>query len=370
MPIYPHLQGNSDGTHQMPDKGKGRISSRRACRLNQWRIVTSILCLGFLASSYKWLRQISHAPQDRNLVATQTRVPLSLPFSLLESHLDEMLKYRSQNGTIVLVGFTEGYKDMLLNMVCRWKELNVQNYAIVAFDLPSFLFCWERSLPCLFVWPESDSFAKTSLSLPLGQTDSALYAWDSEGFKHITKRKSQQVLRILEHGYNVLWTDVDVFWKANPMPNLLGLLGTNDADVLIQSDATAEKEASIWVNSGFYYVRQSERTVRVFQEIVKDAAESRDQSEKPSFHRVLCQRRLDAGNCVNDDLSVLTHVLDRWKYAHGAMVDVLSNTLIDTKNDVVTMHFNYRAGFEEKKRCFHIGNMWLLEGDDKTCRAI
>jgi hypothetical protein len=61
-------------------------------------------------------------------------------------------------------------------------------------------------------------------------------------------------------------------------------------------------------------------------------------------------------------------VLDRWRYAHGVMVDVLSNTLIDTKNDVLTMHFNYRTGFEEKKKCFHRGHMWLLEGD-KTCRV-
>ena len=308
--------------------------------------------------------------QDQNAVASDASTPLGPPFSLSDSHLDEMLKHRSQNRTIVLVGFTEGYKDMLLNMVCRWKELGVENYAIVAFDLPSVVFCWERSLPCFYPSTESEKVMKTSPSVPLERANSApVHAWNSDGFKHITKLKSRQVLRLLERGYNVLWTDVDVFWKADPRPDLLRFLVKNDHDVLIQSDAVADKEASTWINSGFYYVKQSPKNVRVFQEIVQDAAMSYGQSEQPSFYRVLCQHRVDPDNCINDDLSVLTHVLDRWKYAHGVMVDVLSNTMIDTKNDVVTMHFNYRAGFEEKKRCFHIGNMWLLEGEDKTCRA-
>ena len=115
-------------------------------------------------------------------------------------------------------------------------------------------------------------------------------------------------------------------------------------------------------------MKQSERTIRAFKELVKDA-ESSNQSEHPSFHRVFCQRQVDLDNCVNDDLSVMTHVLDRWKYAHGAMADVLSNTMIDTKIDVVTMHFNYRSGFEAEKRCFDRASGWLLEGEDKTCRA-
>jgi hypothetical protein len=183
----------------------------------------------------------------------------------------------------------------------------------------------------------------------------AVHEWNSDGFRYITKLKSQQVLRLLKQGYDVLWTDVDVFWKANPMPDLLRLLAKDDHDVLNQSDAVAEKEASTWINSGFYYVKQSERTVRAFQEIVESAAVAHDESEQPSFHRVLCRRRLDSDNCINDDLSVLTHVLDRWIYPHGA-IPVLSNTLIDADNGVVIMHCNYRAGFEEKRRCFHIGN--------------
>jgi len=337
-------------------------------KCSHWHIVASILWIVFLGILYKWLAQLSHLhPQE--LPERHTSAPLSLTPSLLQSHLREMLKHRSQNGTIVLVGFTEGYKDMLLNMICRWKELGVENYAIVAFDVPSIVFCWERSLPCFYPFPESsESVPAMSQSPSPSMEPTVVYEWNSDGFKRITKLKSQQVLRLLKQGYNVLWTDLDVIWKANPMPDLLRLLAKDDHDVLIQSDATAQKEASTLINSGFYYVKQSEHTVRAFQEIVNGAAAAHDESEQPSFHRVLCRRRLDSDNCINDDLSVRTHVLNRWIYAHGA-IPVLSNSLIDDDNGVVMMHCNYRVGFEVKKKCFRIGNMWLLEGEEKTCRA-
>ena len=335
---------------------------------SHWHIVASILWIVFLGILYKLLAQFSHVHQHE-LPERHTSAPLSLTPSLLQSHLREMLKHRSQNGTIVLVGFTEGYKDMLLNMICRWKELGVENYAIVAFDVPSIVFCWERSLPCYYPSPESPERVSAISQVSSPSIEPAVvHEWNSDGFKHFTKLKSRQVLHFLKQGYNVLWTDVDVFWKANPMPDFLRLLAKDDHDVLIQSDAVRGKEASTTINSGFYYVKQSERTVRAFQEIVESAAVAHDESEQPSFHRVLCRRRLDSDNCINDDLSVLTHVLDRWIYPHGAM-PVLSNILIDADNGVVIMHCNYRTGFEEKKRCFHLGNMWLLKGEDKTCRA-
>jgi hypothetical protein len=237
---------------------------------------------------------------------------------------------------------------MLLNMMCRWKDLGVENYAIVAFDVPSIVFCWKRSLPCFYPLPESESFESVpamSQSPSSSMNSTAVHEWNSDGFKRITKLKSQQVLRLLQQGYNVLWTDLDVIWKANPLPDLLRLLTEDDHDVLIQSDAAAQKEASTLINSGFYYVKQTEHTVRAFQEIVNDAAAAHDESEQPSFHRVLCRHRLNSDNCLKDDLSVRTQVLNRWIYAHGA-IPVLSRRLIDDDNGVVIVHCNYRVGFE------------------------
>ena len=113
-------------------------------KCSHWHIVASILWIAFLGILYKWLAQLSHVHQHE-LPEKHTSAPLSLTPGLLQSHLREMLKHRSQNGTIVLVGFTEGCKDMLLNMICRWKELGVKNYAIVVERVGLSCFCKARN---------------------------------------------------------------------------------------------------------------------------------------------------------------------------------------------------------------------------------
>lgn len=40
----------------------------------------------------------------------------------------------------------------------------------------------------------------------------------TECFQRVTKVKSRMVLRILKLGYNVLLSDVDVYWFMNPLP--------------------------------------------------------------------------------------------------------------------------------------------------------
>lgn len=42
----------------------------------------------------------------------------------------------------------------------------------------------------------------------------------SECFQRVTKVKSRTVLKILKMGYNVLLSDVDVYWFRNPLPLL------------------------------------------------------------------------------------------------------------------------------------------------------
>lgn len=42
----------------------------------------------------------------------------------------------------------------------------------------------------------------------------------TECFQRVTKVKSRMVLRILKLGYNVLLSDVDVYWFMNPLPCL------------------------------------------------------------------------------------------------------------------------------------------------------
>jgi len=95
-----------------------RSKEEKGSERSQWHMVASILWLILMGILYKGLAQLSHVHQHESPRENRS-APLSLTLSMLQSHLPEMLKQRSQNGTIVLVGFTEGYTDMLLNLMCR-----------------------------------------------------------------------------------------------------------------------------------------------------------------------------------------------------------------------------------------------------------
>lgn len=55
----------------------------------------------------------------------------------------------------------------------------------------------------------------------------------TECFQRVTKVKSRIVLQILKLGYNVLLSDVDVYWFENPLPFLYSF---GSATLVAQSD--------------------------------------------------------------------------------------------------------------------------------------
>ena len=62
-------------------------------------------------------------------------------------------------------------------------------------------------------------------------------------FQQVTKVKSRIVLEILRLGYNVLLSDVDVYWFGNPMPFLYSL---GPATFGAQSDEYNET-GKVWI---------------------------------------------------------------------------------------------------------------------------
>ena len=111
------------------------------------------------------------------------------------------------------------------------------------------------------------------------------------------------MLRILRLGFNVLWSDIDIYWKINPLPGILHAIDDDQrrrarltgrpadpADIAIQSNAPPTERADNGlrrINSCFYFVSASPRSLAAFAAIVQHANRSR-LSEQPSFYAVLC----------------------------------------------------------------------------------
>jgi len=294
------------------------------------------------------------------------------------TNLDRLLEARAEENTVVLLGFNYGYKHLLLNALCRFAQLGVRNFLIAAFEPKAMSFCRDRNLPCFDVTPFDED---NEASVPLRQETQRLESsqvFGSPAFQSLTKLKSRQTLRLLERGYNVLWTDVDIFWKQNPLPRMRYELDRSKVDLVIQSDAKMRRPSNAWINSGFYLARPSDATVRAFRGIVAHAAQSSD-SEQPSFQKILCETRRAGDRCINRQLGVHTLVLERKDFPNGSQKNLLAKIRYEpgdedqeqeeeksTDDNVIIVHFNYRKGVEEKTKSFVDSGMWLLR-DDSTC---
>ena len=267
----------------------------------------------------------------------------------------------NNSSVVVLTGFTYGYRDFLSNLLCRFQQLGIVDYAIAAFDADAYAWCRRRhGAACLL----ADEYPPPPPSI---QDEKQAYSeqYGTDGFKAVTKLKSRQVLRLLERGHDVMWTDVDVFWTRDPLPHLLTEMG-GDANLAVQSNAPPEEAARNGrrrINSGFYYVRRSEATVQAFRAIVAHAAARSDESEQPSFYSVLCGGSMEyavgRAHCRREiaTLQVTTYFLERRLYPNGAMLRSIGPYPFGSH----ILHFNWCAGREEKKRRFVETGTWLLD---------
>lgn len=257
---------------------------------------------------------------------------------------------------------------MLLNSLCRLRQLNVTNYIVAAFDNDAFQFCREHVFPC-FPVNRTDEAREAGKGAEKNATERSFH-YGTPDYKRTTKLKSQQVLRLLDLGYNVLWSDVDIFWKVNPLDDIMATMGS-DVDIAVQSNAPPDEEGlngPFRINSGFYFVKNSNKTRNAFQAIVDHAAQS-SLSEQPSFYSILCgdNRQFTQGrdHCLNRDMGVLTLFLDRLLYPNGAMENVLDKTAATFQDTVKITHFNWRTGGDTKIASLIDRDMWLLDSEEK-----
>ena len=183
---------------------------------------------------------------------------------------------------------------MLMNFVCTLRRLGLRDPLVAALDETVYEFALQQGLP---VYKEPRP--PPSPRKPGAQVDwkEKQCVFGSLCFKAMTKLKSRAVLRVLKLGYNVLWSDVDITWFRDPLPEFWAM-GMNTMPV--QSDwgeagEPANGRGGDWstafstINSGFYFARSEKFVIQAFEEIVQHAALHGKTSEQPSFHAVLCE---------------------------------------------------------------------------------
>eukprot|EP00173_Palmaria_palmata_P003804 Plantae.Rhodophyta-Palmaria_palmata.ctg4148.p1 GENE.Plantae.Rhodophyta-Palmaria_palmata.ctg4148~~Plantae.Rhodophyta-Palmaria_palmata.ctg4148.p1 ORF type:complete len:190 (-),score=5.70 Plantae.Rhodophyta-Palmaria_palmata.ctg4148:606-1175(-) len=186
----------------------------------------------------------------------------------------------------------------MLDWVCNLRTLGISNFIIAAFDPELYEFALVQGLPVYY---------ENSIDHVIEPSIISDASYGSSAFKKLTKMKSRVVLRFLKFGVNVLWSDCDVIWFRNPLPDLWSY----NKHLVIQTNAPDGEamNSKRFLNSGFYLDHSNPFTVRAFEAIVLYASNSK-LSEQPCFYDVLCgqngDRREGENMCRYYTLRILT----------------------------------------------------------------
>lgn len=255
--------------------------------------------------------------------------PFGLPLTM-----ESVIERVAVNNTIILSALNFGYRGILQNWVCNMRHLGISNFVIAALDADLYKFAFTRGLP---TYMENTIFDGLNSSI----ISDASYGTDS--FKQLTKMKSRVVVRLLKHGLNVVWTDCDIIWFKNPLPNMWSY----NVDLVIQTNAPDNEPMNgrRRINSGFYLARTNEHTIKAFEDIIQYASKSR-MSEQPCFYDIMCGK--EGQNVVGDTQckynGMVVELLDRHKYPNGitdSIWDSAPGTIHTKFPDLFILHNNW-----------------------------
>ncbi|XP_039034794.1 beta-arabinofuranosyltransferase RAY1-like [Hibiscus syriacus] len=288
------------------------------------------------------------------IVPTKTlKLPISLE-SLLAIVADK-------NRTVVLTVAGYSYKDMLLSWVCRLRHLRITNFLVSALDYETYQFSVMQGLPVF-----NDPSAPSNISF----NDCH---FGTKCFQRVTKVKSRLVLKILKLGYNVLLSDVDVYWFRNPLPMLSSF---GPATLAAQSDEynqTGPINLPRRLNSGFYFSRADAPTIAAMEKVVRHAATS-GLSEQPSFYETLCgeggSSREGDNRCVEPETSLTVHFLDRNLFPNGAYMGLWEREDVKSackKQGCLVLHNNWISGRVKKLERQVRSGLWEYDIARRMC---
>ena len=315
--------------------------------------------------------------------------------------LKEQLKsHATENNFVLLTAVNFGYREHLMNFKCGLERVGaIDNFVIAAMDTKMYEWGVRRGLPIYLA-------ASAEQRPDSGAAEEGGYG--SEHFRYVTKLKSQAVLEVLNAGYSVVWSDVDITWFYHPFDALAGFM-KKDGGIAIQSNAPyVQNKAKIAIphktvaaveksddpasprrlNSGLYVAPSNPLVQAAFQEILDHAAKSKH-SEQPSFDEILCSRhpssrsysscsyrptlkvRKSMGNMTQDPLHV--ELLDRASFPNGAVLVGGNNDNVyklgqekfseTTGVELFAAHNNWISGETAKQERQEAAGWWFIDKD-------
>ena len=250
--------------------------------------------------------------------------------------------------SVVLVGVTFADKEMLWSFMCRTRALGVTNVLVAAFDKVVYKAALVRGLPVFYAGSPTEDIHEGT-----------------------TKLKVQVVLQVLQQGFHVLWSDVDVVWFQSPLPPIVSYTAGTLVVASDEPDMKLPANGAGRVNAGFFYAHADKVTIKTFQDLVRYARDS--QPAQLLFSQVLCgrgaRRRVRTTECTAPN-GLRTSFLDRRTFANGLVHGYWVHphmTEVVASNGVYVLHNNWMHGTDEKVRRQKAKQVWFYNDAARMC---
>jgi Nucleotide-diphospho-sugar transferase len=252
----------------------------------------------------------------------------------------------SRRAVIVMVA-NEGVMDLALNFICSAEGAGIDLATVAMFvGTEDDVELVENMGARAFYSPALGSMPTRAAGMYLDDT-----------FSRMMWFKTTSVFLAAEAGFDVLFQDVDLVWMKDPIPYLRGL----DNDISFMDDgARTPRYTPFFVNSGFFFIKNNERT-RFFQEkMLKNGAVEIARSH--SHQSVLIKHLSEAHHIAG--LKVL--VLDKDLFPSGEAYHERKKylaTVIDRSFTPFVFHMCWTTNRNDKVLYFKELDLWYLPED-------
>jgi len=276
---------------------------------------------------------------------------------------------------LILLASNYAYKNMLYNYVCQLKMINISKYLVVALDPQINDHARSQGHPVLFLGPEYDA----AFEMRQNETgvESAMVTFGTKQFTDLSMRKLLSTYVVLRHGYDVLFSDVDIAIR----PGLLEALETFSGDIVSQTNQPNPADpVSKELNSGFYLARANRRVLRVIEVMIRYYNMKRAIKKADGLHDQKMWNKIINRNCTENgtepvtcaphtsegELMVNVTILPRDSYRPGSSC-LKNNKMVYSGFQVC--HMNWVRGYAKKMDYLVRSKSWYLDAGARKCMS-
>lgn len=289
--------------------------------------------------------------------------------------------------TVLMTGCNYGFLNHLHNFKCFADRLDMK-FIVIAMDAKAHEYIINNTTMISYLMDGG----------VVGGVTGAPTDFRSPQFNLITTKKKEAVHDVLKLGYDVLFTDTDVAMIRDPLPRMLW----ENVDYVHSLNAVCTKEDT-WDfrrskeegNTGFYYVRSSEKTAKLWQAAYEAAPRFKHLDDQAVFWNVIRHSSdpsvIPLGHCRHYNAStnpkynaslepspskipeIVTCFLDTCAFSSGMLSriwvpeytyeELLAN--LQYRNETIhTLHANYIKGNHNKLLKMKEHGFWIAAPDN------